>query len=168
MLGKSWHLNTDPVNPRVTRGILWHEEHSGKRVGSHLKSVTKLHISWGWFVSLLTQEQCTQAPLDHKSWDQAGQSLRQEMALSTCHPPVWHHSVDHTCLLSKFAKQSLKYQCDTQNFSVSVLNTPLQGVVSTPWMLGKCPSRGSGHRGMAKSVGLHRRSHNKTRTQRLF
>lgn len=34
-----------PVNPSVTRDIPWHEEHSGKRVGSHLKSVTKLHIA---------------------------------------------------------------------------------------------------------------------------
>lgn len=45
MLGKSWHLNRDPVNSSVTRDILWDEEHSGERVGSHLKSVTKLHVS---------------------------------------------------------------------------------------------------------------------------
>lgn len=100
MLGKSWHLNTDPVNPSVTRGILWHDEHSGKRVGSHLKCHKTSHLL-RLFVSLLTQGQCTQAPLDHKSWDQAGQSLRQEMALPMCHPPVWHHGVNHTCLLSK-------------------------------------------------------------------
>lgn len=75
------------MNSSVTRDILWDEEHSGERVGSHLKSVTKLHISRGCFASLLMQEQCTQAPLDNKSWDQAAQSLRQEMALPICLAP---------------------------------------------------------------------------------
>lgn len=106
MLGKSWHLNTDPVNSSVTRDILWDEENSGERVGSHLKSVTKLHISWGWFVSLLTQVLTgTMYPSSARpqilgsgrSKPEAGDGFTH----SPCHPSGWHHSVNHACLLSK-------------------------------------------------------------------
>lgn len=39
----------------VTRATLWDEELHRERVGHHLKSVTKLQDSWGWFASLLIE-----------------------------------------------------------------------------------------------------------------
>lgn len=128
-VGKSWHLSTDPVNASATRDTLWDEEPPGEGGGHHVTSITKLQDSWGWFASLLTEVVTGKKNTSPPRPQTPGISrLWRACTRRWLYPsPTAHVAQRCESCLSVFAKQNLKYQHDGLCFSVSMLNTTLQG-----------------------------------------